>query len=286
LHHGNDRQILSQAQINVKFAKVTFMLEKTKALSQIHGCQLDRGIKRDTNEDCLSVTESLQMSEGREYSLGIYVITDGIAGMAYGERASRIAARVASQVFLQQFQIHEPMTQACEFWLKSATEMAHEVVQASNKIESGCQSGTTIVMAVVLDNHVYISNVGDSRAYIISNDEMRQVSQDHTMANLLVKAGVLSPDEAKKSSQRNRLSQALGIVEAVNPSLHNEKLYGGDLLLLCSDGLYSKVDDETILQIIKDSHSPQIACETLVQAANDAGGDDNISVILVQLQGN
>lgn len=260
------------------------MFEKTKRLSQIHAWQLDKGRKRETNEDCLNITETLQISEEKEFSLGIYVIADGIAGMPNGERASRIAARVASQVFLHQFQIHAPKTSACHYWMQSAIEMAHSMVQASNRIAAPMQSGTTIVMAVVLDNRLYLGNVGDSRAYVISSQEIRQVSQDHTMAAALVAAGILSADEANKPEQRNRLSQALGIGDSVKPTMYSENLLKGDYLLLCSDGLYSQVDDETIFQIVRQSSSPQYACEALTQAANDAGGEDNISVILVKIQ--
>lgn len=260
------------------------MLEKTRRLSQNHAWQLDKGLVRETNEDSLMVMESLQISEAKEHLLGIYVVADGVAGMPYGERASRTAAQVASQVFLHQFQTQESVKDACSYWVKCAVEMAHIAVQTSNHMSSPSHSATTLVMAVVLDNRLYVANVGDSRAYVISCQEIRQVSQDHTMAALLVEAGVLSPEEANKPSQRNRLSQALGIGEAISPYLHSETLFAGDYLLLCSDGLYNHLDDDRIFQIVKESDSPHDACEALVDAANDAGGKDNISVILVKMQ--
>jgi PPM family protein phosphatase len=260
------------------------MLEKTKRLTQINAWNLDRGLQRPNNEDCLSVSEMQQMSEATVYSLGIYVVADGISGMADGERASKLATHVVSQTLLNQFQTHDGAFDACPLWLQAAVNMAHTSIQTSNRSSPGGEAGTTIVIAVVVNNQVYFANVGDSRAYIISGQDIRQVSEDHTFAAALVKAGVLSKDAAVKNSQRNRLTQALGYARSIYPSIESEELYAGDYLLLCSDGLYSQVSDDEIYKIIDQASSPQVACEALVQAANNAGGEDNIAVILVKMQ--
>ncbi|MCI0712728.1 MAG: protein phosphatase 2C domain-containing protein, partial [Chloroflexi bacterium] len=255
----------------------------TKRLSQHNGWYSDKGLQRDTNEDCLSITEILQTSQEKDYCIGIYILADGVSGMAQGELASRIAVRVARQVILQQFETNEKPADACQVWLQIAVHMAHSMVRIANTASPHGQLGTTVVIAIVADNWVHVSNVGDSRAYLISDQTMRQISHDHTFASALVEVGLLSKEEAALSSHRHTLSQALGIEANIYPTMVSQPVCAGDYLLLCSDGLYSQVSEEKVYEIINAAPSPQIACRQLTEAANDAGGEDNISVILVQM---
>jgi PPM family protein phosphatase len=261
------------------------MFAETKQLKQVSGWCLDKGLQRENNEDYLGIAEISQTNLDSSECIGIYVLADGMGGLEDGERASYTAVRAATQSILQQAQNHESNNTAdCHTWLQKAMNTAHSIQRTANARRPHYESGTTLVVALMIGNSIHVSNVGDSRAYIISHSEIRQISKDHNFVTALVDAGAITKEEAIKSPFRHTLTQAIGIDAQIEPTLVSEEFYTGDFLLLCSDGLYSLVDEGEIAQIIQSSVSLQLACDALVDAANAAGGEDNIAVILVQLQ--
>jgi protein phosphatase len=139
-------------------------------------------------------------------------------------------------------------------------------------------------MAVVVGSNVHIVNVGDSRAYLISESGIRQLTKDHTFVQKLVEVGAITPEQAIDHPHRNILTQAVGTTEDITIDLFNEKLQENDYLLLCSDGLWDELSNQEIWQIVMSADSAQAACQALVDATNAAGGRDNIAIVLVKLK--
>jgi protein phosphatase len=143
--------------------------------------------------------------------------------------------------------------------------------------------GTTLVMAVVVGHDVHIVNVGDSRAYLISPTGIRQITHDHSFVQVLVDSGAITAQEAANHPRRNILTQSVGVGEQLTGDLFDETLGSDEMLLLCSDGLWGTLDDAQIWNIVREASTPDAACQALVDAANAAGGLDNIAAVLVRL---
>ena len=170
-------------------------------------------------------------------------------------------------------------------WIKETIIEADIIVKktAMQNIEHRGM-GTTIVVAVFMDNMLYISHVGDSRAYVLKNDNLIQVTRDHTLVNELIKRGVISEEEGKNHSQKHVLMQAIGADTKIEPSLI-ELEFANSLLLLCSDGLYNSLDESKIIEVLrKDIKVPYMVNE-LIDLANENGGYDNIAVAIIDNRG-
>jgi len=143
--------------------------------------------------------------------------------------------------------------------------------------------GSTLVTAVLDGNRAYIAHVGDSRIYLINTQEIRQLTTDHSLVERLIATNQITREEARHHPQRNVIYRTIGDKLRVDVDVSVHTLSPGDCLLLCSDGLCGLVDDQTIFRIVLKADTPQAACDALVDAANAAGGDDNISVILIKI---
>ncbi len=249
-------------------------------ITHAFGWQLDKGRLRERNEDSLGAAKIKLISEGARRSVGLYMIADGIGGMPKGDEASKIAVQTA----MQEMMSHINQANDAEdimAWLQEAAQMAHLTIRLQKKDEDS--QGTTLVMATVIEDNIYIANIGDSRAYLIHDDNLRQITKDHTFAQALADQGAIEQVDVDKSPFINVLSQAVGM-DKINCDLYQENAMIGDYLLLCSDGLYGFVETATILDIIHHADTPQIASDELIKSANDAGGKDNIAVIVVEIQ--
>jgi serine/threonine protein phosphatase PrpC len=252
------------------------------------GRHTDVGMVRDLNEDSLLTLELDRVHRSISRPIGLYVVADGMGGHAAGDVASglainTIAERMTTHLLVPQltgdtgsdaFDAHR--------WLADAVQAANAAVY-THRQSSGTNMGTTLVAALVIEESVHIANVGDSRAYLITdNGDIRQITTDHSLVERLVALGQIKPHEARTHPQRNVIYRTIGEKSEAEVDFFSQKLNPGDSLLLCSDGLTGRVEDVEIWQIVSRSRSPQEACEQLVQAANDNGGDDNITVIIVQ----
>jgi protein phosphatase len=142
---------------------------------------------------------------------------------------------------------------------------------------------TTLVFAYIRDGEMYVANVGDSRVYLIHDGLIQQITDDHTYVNDLVKMGAISREEAHHHARKNVITRAIGANANNEPDCFSVPVNSGDRVLLCSDGLYDEVDDETILHTVGRFDDMMICAEDLVSTANDNGGNDNISVICINL---
>lgn len=257
------------------------MITMGRQITHAFGWRLDRGRKRENNEDSVGAVKIRQASAHNALSAGIYMVADGVGGMEAGDIASELAVETAMNELMRRL-YQDATPDEIEQLLHAAADRAHRTVRASSDDED--KRATTLVIAIVIDSTAYILNVGDSRAYIISDGDIRQVTTDHTMAQALADAGYIPQAEVVNHPRRNILSRAIGMSDAVEADIFVEKLAVGDYLLLCTDGLYTNVPEEDIVRIVTGSGSLELASKRLTNAANDAGGDDNIAVIVVEVQ--
>jgi protein phosphatase len=164
-----------------------------------------------------------------------------------------------------------------------AVNIANKTIYDLSKKDSSLQGmGTTIVAALITGQDLFLTSVGDSRCYIINANEIVQVTRDHSLAQEMLEAGLIAPDEVRTHPRKNVLTHVLGYEEKVEADSFNRKLYQGDNVLLCSDGMWGVLTDPQIKETVLKAEDPQQACIDLVAQANEAGGPDNISVIIVR----
>ncbi len=266
----------------------------------------DPGREREVNEDS-AWAQVYEDSEGE--AVGLFIVCDGIGGHLGGEYASHWAVETVKHELQKMFcppdpraTVHLPKEEL-ESWLHSgqttrlsqirrleervreAIEKANQVVYdyAQQKPEQAADAGTTITMALVLGSRAVIANVGDSRTYLMRGDRLRQITKDHSLVASLVASKQIKPGEIFTHPQRNLIFRSLGNKQDVQVDTFIENLKSGDYLLLCSDGLWEMVQDEKLLaRTIKESETLDQACLRLVDAANVAGGEDNIGVVIVK----
>jgi len=234
----------------------------------------DPGRVRDHNEDFVDfhVPADTQQLERKG---AIYLVADGMGGHQAGEIASQGAVETVIQHYYAapQADVGGSLVQA----LHAANQWIQEQAQADPS-KSGM--GTTMVAAVILGRKLYVANVGDSRAYLVGKSGLTQITEDHSWVEEQVRAKLLTPEQARRHPQRNLVTRALGTRPAVEVDLFERQIAQGDQLLLCSDGLTGPVADMEINSIIRE-YPPQEAARLLVARANERGGSDNITLLLV-----
>jgi serine/threonine protein phosphatase PrpC len=245
------------------------------------------GKQRELNEDSLLALTATLAGNSGSLPFGIYIVADGMGGHQYGEVASNAAIRIVAGHILRKFQPYlfnikpSPPDESLQEIMQTAVREAQKIIQ--NEAPS---SGTTLTAALVLGQQVTIAHVGDSRAYHIYSDGRAEVvTRDHSLVKRLEELGHISPTEAENYPHRNVLYRALGQGEILEADVFTVSFPQKGYLMLCSDGLWGVVADQDINKIIRDAPSLQRACQNLVEAANAAGGPDNISVIIVQMIG-
>jgi len=251
------------------------------------GVAQDVGKVRGHNEDVLLVfTGELGGLEAMP-NLGLFIVADGMGGHSLGERASGIAARTVARAILEQILpslLADPHADTERPLLKDVMESAMTTANAA--VVSGVpEGGTTLTCALVLGEQLILSHVGDSRAYIITDETFEQVTRDHSLVQRLKELGQITTDEALVHPQRSVLYRAVGQGEGLEVDVISRRLPSGAALLLCSDGLWGVVPDHRILEVVRQAPSPQAAVEELIVSANAAGGPDNITAVMVQLPG-
>jgi len=240
----------------------------------------DVGQRRDHNEDAFLVDEAL----------GLYIVADGMGGHAGGGTASRLAVETIRET-VSRAREREPErfdetgaddTRVPDL-LQQAVEQACAVIHRTAQDDPELTGMGTTVTAALLDGRTaFVAHVGDSRCYLLREGRIYQVSEDHSLVNEQLKAGAISADEAKHSRFRNIITRSVGFEPQVQVDLMGIELETGDAVLLCCDGLSNLVDDSEILHIVEESPI-DVAPGRLVALANDRGGDDNITVIVVRV---
>lgn len=237
----------------------------------------DVGRKREHNEDNMAyVIPKDPLVMARKGAL--FLVADGMGGHAAGEVASEIAVDTVSNAYYQDDD--EDVATSLLHAIRRANASIHQRA-AENMLRSGM--GTTCVSAVLRGSMGYIANVGDSRAYLVRRGQVKQVSQDHSWVAEQVRAGLLTEEQARTHAQRNVITRCLGTQAEVEIDVFREQLEVGDSLILCTDGLSGLVSDEELLRIVE-QFVPQESVYHLVERANENGGSDNITAIVVRVQ--
>src|SRR4051812_28508854 len=256
----------------------------------------DLGRTRDHNEDCFLVADltrkaaSLQ-PEVRQHDIGprgtLLVVADGMGGAAAGEVASEMATDTIYAHLLKTWNAEDEVTpQRFAYRLKEAVEVANASIHAHAKAHPEVKGmGTTTTAAGVLNDHLYLTQVGDSRAYLIRGGKAYQITKDQSLMQRLVEAGELTEEEAAQSERRNIILQALGPDPKVKVDLTHQEVRRGDILVLCSDGLSGQVKKDEIAKIVSTAPDLNAACDQLISLANERGGPDNITVVVARFDG-
>jgi serine/threonine protein phosphatase PrpC len=262
---------------------------------QVFG-KTDLGRTRDHNEDCFLVADLTKHSASlqptvRDHEVGergsLFVVADGMGGAAAGELASDMATQaIYNHLSKTWISDRETTEQRFAFRLKEAVEAANAELHAYAKAHPEVRGmGTTTTAAGVLGEHAYLSQVGDSRAYLVRGGIAHQLTKDQSLIQRLIEAGELTEEEAAQSERKNIILQALGPDPRVKVELTHQELRRGDVLVLCSDGLSGQVKKDEIAQVVTQEPTLQASCERLISLANERGGPDNITVILVRVDG-
>lgn len=241
------------------------------------------GRLRDHNEDTLVTLTSTFEGDERIPTFGFYMVADGMGGHNLGERASAVAARsIAYQVTRRIY-----LSLANEDHTEERAPLQEVLLEAfadANRAVGRAvgEGGTTGTAALIFNDQLIIGHVGDSRAYIITNSGLEQVTRDHSLVQRLQELGQLTPAEAAVHPQRNVLYRAIGQGEGLEVDINIYRLSPGMKILICSDGLWGLVNEKQILDAVWVGPDLQTACNRLVEAANSAGGPDNITIVLIE----
>lgn len=240
----------------------------------------DVGVTRAHNEDSFHVdNESC-----------LFLVADGVGGQNAGEVASRMSVEVISTHFKKALEDNVPFVGESDKAvgeetnrLASAIRLANQVVHESSQSNPSMKGMGTTVVAITLthNGNLGVAHAGDSRAYLLRHGGIFQLTNDHSLVAEQLRQGLISEEEARNSKVKNVITRALGAMDDVDVDVEEQPMEDGDMILLCSDGLTNMVDDETILSIIEDSQSMEDACSKLIKLANENGGKDNITAVLV-----
>jgi serine/threonine protein phosphatase PrpC len=245
------------------------------------GARSDPGRVRENNEDSFRLAPEINL----------FVLSDGMGGLEAGEIASKLAVETVvehceqaeADPSLAVFGKHiEGVSDACNR-MASAVRLANTAIYENARNRGGkAAMGATIVVLRVFEDRVCIAHVGDSRAYLLRAGQFDQLTEDHSFVADQVRRGVLTPEEASRSRMHNVLTRALGIDPTVDVDVTEELLMDGDIFLVCSDGLFRELSNAQITGILGETDDPQRAASRLVDLANQAGGGDNITVIVLR----
>lgn len=233
----------------------------------------DIGRVRARNEDCGTYVIPDDADTFADKG-ALFVIADGMGGHAMGDVASDIAVRTVRETYYQ----HSEGDIATA--LTAAMREAHAAIQ--RQAPPDVVMGSTCVAAVIQGETAHVANVGDSRAYLVHDGQIRQISHDHSLVAELVRAGLLTEEQARTHEQRNLIYRSLGCPGEVEVDLFTEQVCEGDTLVLCSDGLSALVEDDELRTVVETSE-PEESVRTLIERANERGGPDNITAVVARV---
>jgi len=256
----------------------------------------DIGRVRKNNEDnfvvCNLTTGEVSLTPSlRNHRLGergtLLLVADGMGGEASGEVASQICATTVPKRLYDNLKSLGTVSETnFVLLLCEAIEYANQVIYQKAQSDLTFRGmGTTTTAGILFGPHLFVAQVGDSRAYVIRNRQLVQLTRDQTYLNYLAEIGAELPVELEKDSRKSILTQAVGSSETVDVKVTYTKMRQGDCILLCSDGLYNMVKPPEILSVLQGNDALATKCKALIQKANEHGGTDNITLILAELSG-
>ena len=234
----------------------------------------DIGKSRELNQDYYYISEETEEPK-------LYILADGMGGYKGGEIASKLATDSVKKYIQNNFEGIIKEKQEILKLIENAVEYANMVVYEKSKEDKELEGmGTTLEVCLIYNNKAYIGHVGDSRIYRVRNEVIRKLTKDHSYVQQLVEDKKITREEAKVHPKKNMLTRALGCTPYVEPDLRARNFEKGDIFIICSDGLTNMIDEKRIYELVKENIS--LAADELVKEANEAGGYDNITVIIIE----
>lgn len=238
------------------------------------GFRTDKGRMRSNNEDACYV-----MPRDR-----VFVIADGVGGSNSGEIASRTAVTgIIDYVDRHPVDALKTPEQIHQYFDTCVREINFRVLENSRRFEQNRGMATTVVIAFIRKNKMYVTNVGDSRAYVYRKGRLEQITEDHTYVNSLVKAGVITEKEAESHENKNMITRAVGAEPKIESDFFIAPVMKDDIILLCTDGLYGEVKKNDIVSKLSEGKTMGDTCYDLIEMANMNGGNDNITIICLKI---
>ncbi|GEK28089.1 Stp1/IreP family PP2C-type Ser/Thr phosphatase [Furfurilactobacillus siliginis] len=232
----------------------------------------DVGKQREDNQDYVGTFTN-------QAGLNFAIVADGIGGHQGGDVAATMAVSHIGTRF-EDTAFTDPATAAK--WLSSEAQQENDtIIEKAHQYRDLGGMGTTIVAAITFDEQFLLANIGDSRGYVLRADQLSQLTEDHSLVNELVKMGEISAADARKHPKKNIITRTLGINDEADIDINLYHAVPGDLVMLCSDGLTNMVTDAQIQMVLKGTADLQTKCQQLIDLANDGGGLDNITVLLM-----
>lgn len=235
----------------------------------------DVGQRRKVNEDAAGYFES-------KNNIPLMMVCDGIGGHNAGEIASAMALMSIGQAW-EKTEFND-IEEVYQWLIKKITEANEAIFTRSAQYEDLYGMGTTVVVASIIGNQLMIANVGDSRAYVLRNFQLKQLTEDQSLVNALLKSGEITPEEAENHPNKNIVTQSLGVTSSVEIDFVRMTIKNEDTLILCSDGLSDMLSLEEIRNVMNHYSDVEQQVEKAVQEANEAGGRDNITVAIAKIQ--
>jgi protein phosphatase len=236
----------------------------------------DKGIVRDINED------SYRIITNQDGVPDTFIIADGMGGHSSGDVASNMAVEFAKDYILNNpevFSSEESIFDGIKILIEEANKAIYEKAVLSKETLG---MGTTFILTIVLNNKLYIGHVGDSRVYLIRNNSIKKLTVDHSYIEELIKNGSITREEAKNHPKKNIITRALGCSESILVDTLSSPIDKNDIFVLCTDGLTNMLSEYKIMEIILENDDLSYSCSELVRLANEKGGDDNITVIIMK----
>ncbi len=233
----------------------------------------DIGKKRKLNQDFVYASD-----EPVGNLPNVYIVADGMGGHNAGDFASKCTVETMIREIKGCFEKN-----AIRILSKAIMVANDRIRQKAREDERLYGMGTTVVAATCIGKYLQVANVGDSRLYIINDEEIRQITRDHSLVEEMVRMGGIDRAAARNHPDKNIITRAIGARDTIEIDFFNEELQDGDIVLMCSDGLSNMLEDEEIGRILKDKGSLEERAEKLVEAANNNGGKDNIAVIIIDM---
>lgn len=233
----------------------------------------DKGKVRKGNED----------SWGSFPETSLFIVADGMGGHKAGDIASKLAVETIYESLRERESPGEGKFEQTSHYLNDSIQRANRrIFEEGNKNPGQSGMGTTVVATWIAGNSASIAYVGDSRAYLLRNKNLRQITSDHTLVNDYMTKGLLQPHEVERHPLRHVLSRAVGPQEQVDADIFNLPLQTGDIILLCTDGLSNMLSKEKMEEILNGPEDLETKNQILIQQANDSGGSDNVTALLIQ----
>ncbi|MCU0482180.1 MAG: Stp1/IreP family PP2C-type Ser/Thr phosphatase [Anaerolineae bacterium] len=271
-----------QLNDNVTQQLASDMLTTTNSSCITFGQSSDIGLVRSNNQDAAMSFFFTSATADDRPDFGIFIVADGMGGHHDGEKASAIAAKTVTTHLTQN--VYIPILGGNADIPPISEVMVTAVQKANNDIIKHVPEGGTTVTAVgVLGDLAYIAHVGDSRAYLITKDNIEQITRDHSLVQRLIELDQITQDEVHDHPQKNVLYRALGQNDNVEVDISTRRLPPNSRILICSDGLWGLVAEKDLFEIAMNHSDPQQACEKLVALANTNGGTDNITAIILKI---